>query len=1079
MEPVSDPQQFSPPSGDELASILRNVGDGITAQGPGGRLVFANDAAARLCGLDSAEEMLGLSEPELFERFEIIGEDRQPLPIEGLPNRRAFFERVPQESVLGYRLLPTGDERWSIVRSTPLLQPDGTVQLVVNVFHEITSERAAEERVRFLAETSTLLAASLDYEATLADLAGLLVPRLADYCIVDALDDSGGLRQVVISHRDPAREDLLREVRRRYPPEENESHPVSLVLASGEPFLAEHAQDEAIQRAAVDDDHLALYRQLEATSYIVVPLEARGRLLGTISLGTGESRRRFGAADLELAHEIARRAALAIDNALLFRAAQESYAQLDTLLVSAPVGIGFWDRELRFVRVNDALAELNRHSPEDHIGKRLVDVIPELAPHLEPLYRRVLATGEPVVHEESTDEAIVAPGDARHWLSSYYPVRGADGETTGIGGVIMEITGQKRADARLRLLAEAGELFSSSLDRDEILQRIARVVVPRIADACNIYVVDGEAIERVAHAHADVELERLMDAMPDRYDLGASAPRAFRTIFLSGEPLLASTLSPDLVAALEQMGLDRELFEQVGSRSMMFVPFVSRGETLGVMTLGSREPGRYREQDLELALELARRASAALDNARLVRELTYRRTLLEAQQESSLDGLLVVSPEGRMLSFNQRFGELWALSAEVIASESDEAALEQAMQRVADPKAFIDRVEYLYAHPEETSREEVFLRDGRVLDRYGTAVRGPDGEYYGWLWSFRDVTEQKQAEFELQRRAQAAQALEFVGDGVFLVGRDGVVRLWNPAASRITGLAESDVAGAPAVGALAGWPLDQVGERPQTFPIDGPRGELWLSLTAAEFPHGTVFAFRDLTEERAVEQLKSDFVSTVSHELRTPLAAIYGAAMTLRRDDVALGDEQQEGMLEVIAGESQRLARIVNDILVASRLDSGAASFDISKTDALEIARAVLAAAETHRPAGIELALTASAQDLHVAADADGLRQVLVNLVENAVKYSPEGGRVELDLQPVEGRVRFAVRDGGLGIPPAEHERIFEKFYRLDPNLSRGVGGTGLGLYICREIVRGMGGRIRVESDRGRGSTFSFELPAA
>ena len=123
--------------------------------------------------------------------------------------------------------------------------------------------------------------------------------------------------------------------------------------------------------------------------------------------------------------------------------------------------------------------------------------------------------------------------------------------------------------------------------------------------------------------------------------------------------------------------------------------------------------------------------------------------------------------------------------------------------------------------------------------------------------------------------------------------------------------------------------------------------------------------------------------------------------------------------------------------------------------------------------------LSAPAEAIQVAADPDGLRQVLVNLVENAVKYSPDGGRVELELAPGDARVRFAVRDRGLGIPAAEQQRIFEKFYRLDPNLSRGVGGTGLGLYICREIVRRMGGRIRVESDPGRGSTFSFELPLA
>ena len=605
---------------DELASILRSVEDGITAQGPDGALLYANDAAARLCGLASAEEMLSLSNAELMKRFEIIGEDGDPLPLEQLPSRRVFAEREPQDGVLGYRILG-GDVRWSAVRATPIFSDAGELRFVINVFHDITKERNAQARLRFLAEASTLLSSSLEFEATLADLAHLLVPRIADYCIVDALESDSTLRQVVISHRDPTREDLLRELRRRYRPETNEAHPVSVVLKTRAPLLIEDAREDALERAAVDAEHLSLYRALEAVSYIVVPLETRGRLLGTISLGTGESARRFDEADLELAYEIARRAALAIDNALLFRAAQESYAQLNTLLISAPVGIGFWDRDLRFIRVNDALAQLNRLPPDEHIGRTLAEVIPNLAPALEPLYRSVLETGEPVVHEESTDEAIAGPGDARHWLSSYYPVLNESGETTGVGGMILEITGQKRADARLRLLAEAGELFSSSLDRAEILKRISRVVVPRIADACNIYLAEGDILTRVAYSHAEPELELVMAEMANRYDLGPEAPALFREIFRRGEPLLASTLTPDVVAALSQLGVDPASFARVGSRSMMFVPFVARGETLGVLTLGSREPGRYGDADLELALEIARRASGALDNARLVGEL--------------------------------------------------------------------------------------------------------------------------------------------------------------------------------------------------------------------------------------------------------------------------------------------------------------------------------------------------------------------------------------------------------------------------------------------------------------------------
>jgi PAS domain S-box-containing protein len=132
----------TPATPDELGSILHHVGDGITAQGPDGRLVYANDAAARLCGLESAEEMLRLTSAELLERFEIIGEDREPLPLDAMPNRRAFVERAPQEGVLGYRILPGGDERWSVLRSTPMLSAAGELQLVINVFHDITKERA-------------------------------------------------------------------------------------------------------------------------------------------------------------------------------------------------------------------------------------------------------------------------------------------------------------------------------------------------------------------------------------------------------------------------------------------------------------------------------------------------------------------------------------------------------------------------------------------------------------------------------------------------------------------------------------------------------------------------------------------------------------------------------------------------------------------------------------------------------------------------------------------------------------------------------------------------------------------------
>jgi signal transduction histidine kinase len=201
--------------------------------------------------------------------------------------------------------------------------------------------------------------------------------------------------------------------------------------------------------------------------------------------------------------------------------------------------------------------------------------------------------------------------------------------------------------------------------------------------------------------------------------------------------------------------------------------------------------------------------------------------------------------------------------------------------------------------------------------------------------------------------------------------------------------------------------------------------------------------------------------------------------MTLRRRDVELDDERRARLLAVIASESDRLARIIEQVLAASRLDSGTFALSVERCDAGRLALEVVEAARINLPDGIAIGIAPGDSLPPVAADPDMLRQVLANLVENAVKYSPQGGGVHVSLEPQEGRVLFAVRDEGLGIPLREQERIFEKFFRLDPNLARGVGGTGLGLYISRELVRRMGGRIWVASREGEGSTFFFELPVA
>jgi two-component system phosphate regulon sensor histidine kinase PhoR len=353
-----------------------------------------------------------------------------------------------------------------------------------------------------------------------------------------------------------------------------------------------------------------------------------------------------------------------------------------------------------------------------------------------------------------------------------------------------------------------------------------------------------------------------------------------------------------------------------------------------------------------------------------------------------------------------------------------------------------------------------------------------------------DVLERARLQEEVrEERERAARVLANVGDGVFFVDGSGAVRLWNPAVASITGLEPTEVLGRRPEEVLPSWaaiaPLVPVASAPayaakhtETLPLDVGSRELWVSISAVQFPDGTVYSLRDLTEERGIERMKNEFVATVSHELRTPLAAVYGAAMTLRRQDVELDDERRARLLAVIASESERLARIIDQVLAASRLDAGKVVFAPEHCDPALLALEVVEAARAHLPDGVAVELVSRDGLPPVEADPDMLRQVLANLVDNAVKYSPAGGRVRVSLEPHERRVLFVVRDHGLGIPLREQARIFEKFYRLDPNLTRGVGGTGLGLYICRELVRRMGGRIWVASREDEGSTFFFELPA-
>jgi signal transduction histidine kinase len=228
--------------------------------------------------------------------------------------------------------------------------------------------------------------------------------------------------------------------------------------------------------------------------------------------------------------------------------------------------------------------------------------------------------------------------------------------------------------------------------------------------------------------------------------------------------------------------------------------------------------------------------------------------------------------------------------------------------------------------------------------------------------------------------------------------------------------------------------------------------------------------------------MKSEFVSAVSHELRTPLTSIYGFAETLLRQDVLFGEEERQTFLRYIASESERLTHIVDALLNVARLDTGDLQVSVAPVDVGALVGEVVAAVQEGEgtSGGHSFVVDVPAEGIAAVADSEKLRQILAALVENAVRYSPAGGTVTVAARRKADKVALEVADEGIGIPAAEQERIFRKFYRAEASTrDGGGGGTGLGLFIAQGLVEAMGGRIEVQSVEGEGSTFSFELPLA
>lgn len=462
---------------------------------------------------------------------------------------------------------------------------------------------------------------------------------------------------------------------------------------------------------------------------------------------------------------------------------------------------------------------------------------------------------------------------------------------------------------------------------------------------------------------------------------------------------------------------------------------------------------------------------------------------VEELYEDAPCGYLSTAADGTILKVNQTFLGLSGYEADALVGRRRFYDLLPPGAKIYHETHYAPLLEMQGAVSEIAL--EIICADGSRLPVLvnGRLKRTADGKPAIVRITVFDATDRRRYEQELllarqhaELRAAAASALHHVNDGVLLVDADGAITILNPAAARIFTVDAADVLGARVTDVVPGWeairtriPIGRSGEpsSPAVVPLAVGTTTSWLSASGEAAPEGTVYTLRDVTAERRLEDFRDDIVAVVSHELRTPLTGVYGAAQTLSARGGELSEEVRGGLVDMILQQSGRLARILDEILLTQRLDSGDLPIERMSFGLADVVERVMGEAAGWR--NVRPIRMIERADVRADGDPALFEQVVTNLLDNAMKYSPPDADVEISVLRRPAHARLTIADRGPGIAPGDEERVFEKFFRTDSEQITGVPGTGLGLYITREIVSRMHGQVGLLPS-SVGATFYVDL---
>ncbi len=776
-------------------------------------------------------------------------------------------------------------------------------------------------------------------------------------------------------------------------------------------------------------------------SLLSVPLMVEGRKLGIVNAGMISEKRDFSDDDTKTLTLIASRAALAIENALLHERERKS----NQILLKQNKKLEDQSRELE--RKNDLLEKSKKK--------------------LEKAYQDL-----------------------------------------------------EKQNNRMKFLYEFSLSLSQSLQLEEILKtsldKIEEILTIPISSIA-VHQIEGESDKKV----------KLIAAR----GLSAETQQRYQIPLLSKEKERFQSLLDKKPILFHNLEEHRDLKKLLGKEisSLYCFPLVSKKEVQGILTLTSTIPHALGESEQDLLLNISNQLALAFENAKLYKESNE--YSLELRNLNA-----VVTEIASIMDFKERIAHLVKVSAELLnheycllalLNESGEFSLTASF---GFPKAAPGEILHL--------NKEVLknLKDGRVkpfsaietLDEelvpwmnkggivfvplqlkervFGLLVLGrqsSDSYKTGELDFIRLLANHVAVAIEnarlyneaLLEKNKMEAIVNQMGDGVVILDAEGKILLVNEAAENLTGFEADEVIGISCEETHQNMngtfkiilPETPKNETEEIFKTEGvilkEEGDEIHLRSVYSFvksfdgkPLGWVILLHDITEEKKQEQTKNDFLSIVSHDLRTPLTAIKGYAATLLRFEEKLSPEIRKDSLNAINSEMDRFARLLDNLLDLSRIESGRLSIHLYSFNLKEMASKVV---EMFKISTQNHQFVLNFPEVYPEAygDQDQVEQVLNNLISNAIKYSPTGGTIEISGSDQNEQIILSIKDQGMGIPKDQLEKIFERYHRVDSKATRLVSGTGLGLYISKKLIEAQGGKIWVESQIGKGSTFHVSLP--